>query len=50
MSVKLSIIIFLIANATIVYSQNMPYPPCPVVKNIEFDWSTHISLSPGSDN
>lgn len=50
MSVKLSIIILLIANATIVYSQNMPYPPSPVVKNIEFDWSTHISLAPGSDN
>ncbi|SDN14955.1 hypothetical protein [Kriegella aquimaris] len=50
MRAKLTIIIILIANATIVLSQNIPYAPSSIIKEIEFDWSTHISLAPGSDN
>lgn len=50
MRLKLILIIALIANASIVFSQHKPYAQSPIIKNIEFDWSTHISSAPGSDN
>jgi hypothetical protein len=31
-------------------AQQLPYPPSPVVKEIQFDWSSHIRLASGSDN
>lgn len=27
-----------------------PYPPSPVIRSVEFDWSTHKREAPGSDN
>ena len=27
-----------------------PYPPSPVIARVEFDFSTHVRLAPGSDN
>ncbi len=27
-----------------------PYPPSPVIARVDFDWSTHRRLAPGSDN
>jgi hypothetical protein len=31
-------------------AQHSPYPQSPVVKGIEFNWSSHIRLASGSDN
>ena len=31
-------------------AQQSPYPPSPVIKGIEFNWSTHLRLATGSDN
>jgi len=31
-------------------AQKSPYPPSPVIKSIDFEWSSHIRLAPGSDN
>jgi hypothetical protein len=28
----------------------VPYPPSPVIARVEFDFSTHVRLAPGSDN
>ncbi len=50
MRTTLILIIVLIANTTIAFSQDMPYAQSSIIKEVEFDWSTHISLAPGSDN
>ena len=50
MRAKLIIIIGIVANATLAISQDIPYSQSPIINDIEFDWSTHISLAPGSDN
>lgn len=31
-------------------AQQPPYPPSPVIKQVEFNWSTHTRLASGSDN
>lgn len=31
-------------------SPRPPYPPSPVIARVEFDFTTHIRLAPGSDN
>lgn len=48
---------FLLALAILIYlnpenvqAQKSPYPPSPVVREIQFLWPTHIRLATGSDN
>jgi hypothetical protein len=41
---------FLLAGFGNLQAQDSPYPPSPVIKGVEFDWSTHIRRAPGSDN
>lgn len=33
-----------------IHAQLAPYPPSPVIKEVVFDWSTHLRLATGSDN
>lgn len=33
-----------------VFPQQSPYPQSPIIKKVEFTWSSHIRLAPGSDN
>lgn len=32
------------------HAQRSPYPKSPVIKGVEFDWSTHMRVATGSDN
>ncbi len=50
MKIKLIIILGLLLNATIAISQEVPYPPRPIIRQITFNWSSHLRLASGSDN
>jgi len=50
MRTKLIIILAITVNASLAFSQDIPYAESSIIKEIEFDWSTHVSLAPGSDN
>ena len=39
-----------LSSPTPVNAQNPPYPPSQLIAGVEFDWSTHVRLAPGSDN
>lgn len=41
---------FLILSYTIAFGQTSPYPVSDVIKEVKFDWSTHMRLATGSDN
>ena len=28
----------------------LPYPSSPIIADVQFDWSTHVRMAPGSDN
>ena len=47
---KLCVLIALLAHAVLAISQGSPYPDSPVIKQIEFNWPSHIRLASGSDN
>ena len=47
---KILIIVILLLLPVIIYAQESPYSKSEVIKGINFDWSFHIRLAPGSDN
>jgi len=50
MEIKLILAFFLITITGQAFAQQPPYPKSTVIKQITFDWSTHVRLAPGSDN
>jgi hypothetical protein len=47
---KLIVILGLLIEASIAIPQEIPYPHSPIIKQITFDWSSHIRRASGSDN
>ena len=46
----IAITLIVLLLAMMVSGQQPPYPRSPVIKSIGFDWSSHLSKAPGSDN
>lgn len=44
-----ALLAFIVFTAT-AFGQQSPYPKSPVIKSVEFNWSTHMRLATGSDN
>ncbi|MEX1240170.1 MAG: DUF4185 domain-containing protein [Cyclobacteriaceae bacterium] len=49
-AVEIRALIALILFSTVAYAQLPPYPKSPVIKGVEFNWSSHLRLATGSDN
>src|SRR5688500_7037991 len=49
-AVKIASLVLLIVFSTIAHCQVSPYPKSPVIKGVEFNWSSHLRLATGSDN
>ena len=47
---RISRLLSLLAVGALAAAAVPPYPPSPVIARVEFDFSTHRRLAPGSDN
>ncbi len=43
-------IVFLLPTGMAVSADEPPYPASSIIRSVSFDFDTHISLAPGSDN
>lgn len=50
MKFEILTVILMLGEAFNVIAQQSPYPQSPVIKEIRYDWSSHIRLASGSDN
>src|SRR5690242_12472201 len=50
MKFEILTVILMLGEAFNVLAQQSPYPQSPVIKEIRYDWSSHIRLASGSDN
>lgn len=47
---RAGILVLFVVSFFFSHAQQLPYPASEVIREIKFDWSSHIRLAPGSDN